>query len=484
MICNRVRNVHGPVYFLLVSFLATALLLGGCTSKRGEGPPRTASGGSVSTPGEVATPGDGEAEADAEAPTKVAPPLVLSDGRVLVPGLSSTPGAVGKQNALTQVSSPNSPNIQAVVSAWQSANEVTAGSGVSVAVVEPSSSGTDSPTVTTYVAGTKGVGTSGDASTPVTSGTRFEIGSETKTFTGALLAQLVSTGKVSLDDPLSKYAPPGYATPMWTAGGSTTQMTIGNLATHQSGLPRVPANLGTGPTAKESYTESMMWQAVSETALLWQPGTNWLYSNFGFGVLGTVLANIAQPGQSNPPYGAVVGSILTSPAGMPSTVIENCSAATCPQMPNLATPYLPGNRPAPYWNNSGAIAGAGGLVSNAPDMGVWVADTLGYPSAISGFAPQATNPISQIGTICTKPNACKASPGGFRMGMSWQLYQSGAWLNEPFVFKNGGTAGMHSATYLVPGRRIAVTVLSNSPNSTAVSQLGQYVVTALLSGSG
>lgn len=461
-----------------------AILLSGCASDKGTSsqsdqpiPPSSHSNESA--------PQEGDAEADAELALRSPAPLAIEGGRVLAPGGQSSSvqarAMMASLNQTGQPTQPGPPNVQSIVDAWHASYEITSGSGVALAVAMPPPSGSGPAQISTYVAGNLGASTSGSAPNPVTASTLFEIGSETKTFTGGLLAQLVSSGKVSLDDPLSKFAPPGINVPAWSAGGTTTPITIGNLATHQSGLPRIPKNLANDPAAKQNYSETMMWQAISETALLWQPGTSWLYSNFGFGVLGTVLANISQPGQAAPPYAQAVSQVLTGPSGMSSTRIEDCGTTTCPQLPGLATPYLAGNKPAPFWNNSGALAGAGGLVSDISDMGSWVAATLGYPSPISGFGSIPTQPISDVKTICTAPNQCKPA-SGFQMGMSWQLYQGAQWLKEPFVFKNGGTAGMHSATFMVPGRRLAVTVLSNSPNPAQVSELGQHVVAALVAG--
>ena len=80
------------------------------------------------------------------------------------------------------------------------------------------------------------------SSAPVTPLTQFEISSETKTFTAALLATLVAEGKVQLDDPVQKYAPAGITVPTWIQDGKTTQITLRDLATHQSGLPDTPGN--------------------------------------------------------------------------------------------------------------------------------------------------------------------------------------------------------------------------------------------------
>src|SRR5205814_2806751 len=74
---------------------------------------------------------------------------------------------------------------------------------------------------------------------PVDANTVFEIGSVTKVFTSLLLADMVQRGEVALTDPVSKYLPPNVKVP--ERGGK--KITLIDLATHTSGLPRLPSNL-------------------------------------------------------------------------------------------------------------------------------------------------------------------------------------------------------------------------------------------------
>src|SRR5262245_22286393 len=69
--------------------------------------------------------------------------------------------------------------------------------------------------------------------------TVFEIGSVTKTFTTLLLQDMIERGQMKLDDPVAKFLPPSVTMP--TRGGK--EITLHQLATHTSGLPKIPANL-------------------------------------------------------------------------------------------------------------------------------------------------------------------------------------------------------------------------------------------------
>jgi CubicO group peptidase (beta-lactamase class C family) len=351
--------------------------------------------------------------------------------------------------------------------------------GMAVAFVTPDATG--GPGIQYFTSGVPTVG----SATGVQADTQFELGSESKTFTAGLLATLVASGRVSLDDPLQTYVPAGVTVPTWDGNGQSTQITIGDLATHQAALADEPANLNqTCPngtpcdTAKQNYTEAMLWTGLSQATLLWQPGTKWLYSNWGWGILGTVLANIIEPGQPTGPYGPAVAATLTTPLGMSSTGLEQPG-------PRLATPYASGLDPVGYWNNVNALAGGGGLISDITDMATWTAAILGYPvgtaTPATAAMPDTLRPISEITEMCQSPTEC--STAAFSMGMAWQLYPAGYHsISDAWAFKDGSTFGMQSVTYLVPSRRIGITLLSNGGN-TAPDQLGLQLFQQLVNNS-
>src|SRR5690606_33087648 len=99
------------------------------------------------------------------------------------------------------------------------------GQGIVVGVLEPQGR--------RIVAG----GPEGDE--PFDGDTLFEIGSISKVFTALLLADMANKGEVSLDDPAAKYLPAGATMP--ERGGK--QITLADLSTHMSGLPRLPDNM-------------------------------------------------------------------------------------------------------------------------------------------------------------------------------------------------------------------------------------------------
>jgi serine-type D-Ala-D-Ala carboxypeptidase/endopeptidase len=88
---------------------------------------------------------------------------------------------------------------------------------------------------------------------PLNGQTIFEIGSETKLFTSLLLADMVQRGEVALDDPVANYLPATVKMP--ERNGRVIALV--DLATHTSGLPRLPANLS--PQIRRILTRIIRW---------------------------------------------------------------------------------------------------------------------------------------------------------------------------------------------------------------------------------
>jgi len=115
--------------------------------------------------------------------------------------------------------------------------------------------------------------------------TEFEIGSVTKTFTALLLADAVVGGRVRLDDPVTRYVDaPGLAR-------DGKAVTLGQLATHSSGLPRLPRNLAPANPADPyaDYDAAKLMAFLAGDVLQRTPGSAYEYSNLGAGLLGYAL---------------------------------------------------------------------------------------------------------------------------------------------------------------------------------------------------
>lgn len=190
---------------------------------------------------------------------------------------------------------------------------------------------------------------------PLDGDTVFEIGSITKVFTALLLTEMVTRGEVALDDPASKYLPDGVKMP----ARNGKQITLLDLATYSSGLPRVPDGMpkfGDNPYA--NYTVEQLYAFLSNHTLRFDPGTHYEYANLGFGLLGHVLAL-----RANASYEDLVVSRVCAPLGLSDTRIS----LTDSMRERLAQGHQSSLKPTSNWDFL-SLAGAGALRSTANDL--------------------------------------------------------------------------------------------------------------------
>ena len=142
----------------------------------------------------------------------------------------------------------------------------------------------------------------------------FEIGSITKVFTTSALQDMVERGEVRLDDPVATFLPPSVRIPERNG----RQITLLDLATQSSGLPRMPSNL----TPRDSmnpyadYSVQQMYTFLSGHELTRDVGAEYEYSNLGVGLLGHALALKARTS-----YEDLVRRRILAPLGMRETAI-------------------------------------------------------------------------------------------------------------------------------------------------------------------
>lgn len=289
----------------------------------------------------------------------------------------------------------------------------------------------------------------------------FEIGSVTKTFTSLLLADLARDGVVALDDPVSRYlpaAPPVRGRPI----------TLEDLATHHSGLPRLPAGLlwpALTTQRGDPYArldEAALAAAVPRTPPKRPPGRRFRYSNHGAGLLGWALARAA-----GTTYDELVGDRVTRPLGLTDTGIEVPVGAAH----RVAAGHNWRRGDAGPWHLA-ALAGAGGLRSTAPDL-------LRY---LAAFAEDDTGPLAES---AAETRRVRHRVGKLGVGLAWMVIAGGEGprrfrLPSDVLWHDGGTGGYRAFAAVVPATGGAVVVLSNQARS--VTGFGLRLVRALAAG--
>ena len=139
--------------------------------------------------------------------------------------------------------------------------------------------------------------------------TKFNLGSMNKMFTAVAIAQLVEKGKMSYEDPLSKFIPD------FPDAASAQKIQIKHLLSHTAGLGGYfSKRYDEMSRAKLRTLDDMMALARQDEKLQFEPGTKWQYSNTGMLVLGKVIEIVT--GQS---YYDYVSENITKPIGMTNT---------------------------------------------------------------------------------------------------------------------------------------------------------------------
>lgn len=266
---------------------------------------------------------------------------------------------------------------------------------------------------------------------PVTPDTVFRIGSITKQFSSAVLLQLVDEGKVSLDDPLTRYVP-GYPAPGGTA-------TVRQLLNHTSGIQSytgIPGWMTEAKTAR-AYTTAQLIAEFRDLPSPFQPGADQAYNNSAYVLVGAVIEAV-----TGKPWHAAVAERITGPLGLRSIRYGDEEAS----MPLAARPYTAAGRAAQAIDMSVPHA-AGALVGSVRDLATW-AQALHHGKVVS-----AASYAQMIAP--TKLASGRVIPYG--LGLA-----TGEVRGAPTIGHGGGIFGGATDSLYVPGRDIFVAVFANT----------------------
>lgn len=265
--------------------------------------------------------------------------------------------------------------------------------------------------------------------------TIFEIGSITKVFTAILLADMIERDEVALANPIKKFLPENATAP--TRGGKSIRLI--DLATHRSGLPRLPSNIRPADPSNPyaDYSAERLFAFLSDHALERNIGAKYEYSNLGFGLLGTLLARRAEM-----TFDELIAERITSKLAMPDT-----RAVPTPAMRERLAPGHRGRTVVSSWDFQ-AIAGAGALRSSALDMLTFLAANMDLRQ--TPLAPALKR------THRRRKDAGSSQMG---IGLAWHILGRG---KREIIWHNGGTGGYRSFTGFVPATKRGIVILTNS----------------------
>lgn len=189
--------------------------------------------------------------------------------------------------------------------------------------------------------------------------TLYQIGSDTKKFTAIIVNNLVSEGKLNLDEPIAT-----YLQDVLTSDGRQTVsgITLRTLLHHTSGIPnREPSNKRIdGDPMLVEFTAEDITNDLNSMKLDFEPGTKFGYSNFGYAIAGFICEIVT--GQD---YSVLIKKYITDKYNLPYTVIYPDQN----QLKLVAEPYRKDDRniKSEPWK-MGKMTPAGGIYSNIFDL--------------------------------------------------------------------------------------------------------------------
>ncbi|MBP8918467.1 MAG: beta-lactamase family protein [Micropruina sp.] len=283
-------------------------------------------------------------------------------------------------------------------------------------------------------AGLGNVGAGRNPGVAPTESTTYELGSITKTFTGALFADAIGRGEVTADDTVSAHLPE-------LRGSPAGSVTLGSLAQHRSGLPRMGASadsallellLNDNPYGAMTV-ERLIADAAAAPVNPEQPPT---YSNLGVALLGTALVRATDA----PDYRSLLAQRITGPLGMAGTTLADTDAEV---PPTPAPGHAANGLPAARWTGAGYLPAGSSTFTTVTDLARWA------QAQLTGRTPgvRALEPTADLG-------------GGARIGWAWITVAPAG--GPATTFHNGGTAGFRTMLALDREAGRAVVMMGNT----------------------
>lgn len=265
---------------------------------------------------------------------------------------------------------------------------------------------------------------------PASVADHFRISDVTETFTSTLLLMLVDQGKLSLDDPVSKWLP---------SLPHANQVTLGMLASSTSGY----ADYVTNPTFVKALRQNpfRLWRVPEIIRLgvsrpsLFAPGKSWAFSDTNFMILGDILTRVG-----GEPLGDQIRKRILDRLGLDNTAMQYTADVPAPVLHGY-DPERGDYQDATNWSPSWAQYTAA-MTSNLADMGRW-AQALGRGAMLS-----AASHRKQVG------------PGNVGLGPLTNrfYYGLGVGVASNWIFSNPHLPGYSGFLGYFPPRKLSVAI--------------------------
>ena len=289
---------------------------------------------------------------------------------------------------------------------------------------------------------------------PADENTMYSLASISKPFTATALMTLVQAGKIDLDKPINDYL---GDVKLKARIGDANDATVRRLANHSSGLPlHFQFFYSNEPYQKPSYDETILRYGNVVTI----PGEHYQYSNLGFGIIGYVLTRVS--GESYPDF---MREAVFSKLGLTHT-----SVGIGPGLEKFkAIRYDSKGSPYPSYDFDHPAASA--VYSSAHDL-----VRFGMFHLKDHVSDQAQILTDASIDAMHQPTMKISDTQGYGIGWFTEDRPDGYHV----VSHTGGMPGVATILMLVPSEDIAVVVLTNELNRTAISEVSDAILKVLL----
>ena len=272
---------------------------------------------------------------------------------------------------------------------------------------------------------------------PITSDSIFNLASVGKLFATTLLADAVKRGEMRLDDPVAR-----YVTEL-QKGGDIQEVTLGQIASHTSGLPREPGQYETWHRGKYTLPDFIRflndWQADPQH----EPGKQDIYSN-----LAMILLRLALERRFHEPFATLMKERITGPLGMDSTALQLSPALRARAVQGYGPLGRAIGQPGIGTSSNMDFAVAGQIFSSPRDMAVFLTANMGE---LPGHRElQDAMAFAQQGVFTVNPR--------FTQALAWQIVQRD---DLTVIDKNGGLPVTSTYIGFAPAAKVGIVILEN-----------------------
>jgi D-alanyl-D-alanine carboxypeptidase len=298
---------------------------------------------------------------------------------------------------------------------------------------------------------------------PMTTSTAFAFASISKTFTGALILQLVDQGRLGLDEPVAPWLP---------GEGLDPRMTVRELLDHTSGLPDFFGTTGIDPALNSA--KHRVWTVADALAYARKdrvtPNTSWRYSNTGYVYLGMLAEKV-----TGTPWATLVRQRLLTPYRLADAFVQGVEQPRSPlargnvvtgSIGHWTAKPIGGVDPLTPFTSVVTAAGAAGAIAGTPT------DLVHWAAALYGG--EVLSPATLQAAVDDARRTARFHPT-VPYGLGVQVVKYGPYLTWGH---SGAFVGFRNQMRWLPEQRIAVSVLTDQSGVETGALVKQLIIIA------